>query len=64
MDRLKMMWLSYLCVSQAACVLSNPQERARMWERANKRLDTYFAELEREPSVHDPVRLRSVRGRR
>lgn len=64
MDRLRMMWLSYQCVANAAMVLRDPTEQKLMWQRANRRLDTYFAELEREARDYDPVLLRELRQRR
>lgn len=62
-DRLDLMWLSYLAVSNAACVIRDPLEKGKMQARAARRLDAYFLEMEKDPRIHDPVRLHVVRKR-
>lgn len=46
MQNLKVLWIAYLTVMQAACVIRDPHEKHRMLERANARLEAYFIALE------------------
>ena len=54
MTNLQMLWISYLCVANAAHVIRDRTEKRKMWKRANRRADAFFLELERHPQVHAP----------